>query len=144
MPPDAPPGVLWRVIKDKRILFLLVGAANTAIGFGWYSLFLWLFHPLPAGYLIALVIAQVFSVLCAFVLYRTIVFRVRGHVWTDLLRFASVYTASFLVNLALLPILVEVFDVNPLPAQVVIIFVTTIFSYVGHNYFSFHRKPDKP
>lgn len=139
-PPDAPPGVLLRLIKDKRIAFLLTGAANTAIGFGWYSLFLWLFHPLPAGYVIALVAAQIVSVLCAFVLYRKLVFRVHGHVFRDLARFSSVYAVSFAINLALLPLLVEVLGWHPLVSQVVIVVVTTIASYLGHNHFSFRRK----
>lgn len=143
-PTDAPPGIILRLIKDKRIAFLIVGAANTAIGFGWYSLFLWFFHPLPGGYMIALVAAQVVSVLCAFVLYRRFVFRVRGHVWRDLLRFSSVYALSFAINLLVLPLMVEVVRMNPLLAQVVIVIVTTIVSYVGHNYFSFHRRKNAP
>lgn len=142
MPADAPPGLLLRVIKDKRVAFLIVGAANTAIGFGWFSLFLWIFGALPAGYMIALVTAQVFAVLCAFVLYRKFVFRVTGQVWRDLMRFSSVYAVSFGINLVVLPVLVEILHLNPLLSQVVIIFVTTIVSYLGHNYFSFRRKRD--
>ena len=138
--PDAPPGPLLRFIKDKRVAFLIVGAANTLIGFLWYTFFLWAFHALPAGYMIALVAAQIVSVLCAFVLYRRFVFRVRGHVWRDLIRFSSVYAVSFGINLVALPILVEVVGMNPLVSQVVIVVITTIVSYVGHNYFSFRRK----
>ncbi|MFE5409115.1 GtrA family protein [Microbacterium sp. NPDC056569] len=141
MPPaDSPPGPLMKIVKDKRVLFLAVGAANTLIGFLWYTLFLWLFHSLPGGYMIALVVAQIVSVLCAFVLYRHIVFRVKGHVWRDLLRFSSVYAVSFAINLVMLPVLVEVLHIHPLVAQIAIVTVTTIVSYVGHNYFSFHRK----
>lgn len=136
------PGPLLRLIGDKRIAFLIVGVANTGIGFAWYTLFLWLLSPLPAGYMFALVVAQIAAVLCAFVLYRRFVFRVRGHVWRDLLRFSSVYLVAFLINMASLPILVEVVGVHPLVAQVVIVAVTTLVSYVGHNRFSFRRKED--
>ena len=138
--PQAPPGPLLRLIKDKRIAFLIVGVANTAIGFLWYTLFLWLFGALPVGYIIALVAAQITSVLCAFVLYRRFVFRVRGHVWRDLMAFSSVYAVSFAINIVALPMLVEIVGFHPLVAQVAIVFVTTIVSYVGHNYFSFRRK----
>ncbi|NLP83916.1 GtrA family protein [Microbacterium sp. CFH 90308] len=141
--PEAPPGPLLRLIKDKRVAFLIVGAVNTVIGFLWYTLFLWLLQALPAGYMIALVAAQIVSVLCAFVLYRRFVFRVRGHVWRDLIRFSSVYAVSFGINLLVLPALVELLGWHPLWAQVVIVVVTTIVSYIGHNYFSFHRRTEE-
>lgn len=136
---DSPPGLLLRIIKDKRIAFLIVGAMNTVIGFLWFTLFLWIFGALPAGYMIALVAAQILAVLCAFVLYRRFVFRVTGHVWRDLVRFSSVYAVSFGINLVVLPVLVEVVGIHPLPAQFVIVVITTVVSYLGHNYFSFRR-----
>lgn len=136
----AEPGPLLRFIKDKRVAFLIVGAMNTLIGFLWFTLFLWIFAAVPAGYMIALVAAQVISVLCAYVLYRTFVFRVRGHILRDLVRFSMVYVVSFSINLVALPLLVELLQMNPLVAQLIIVTVTTIVSYVGHNYFSFRRK----
>lgn len=140
MPPDAQPGVLLTIIKDKRIAFLIVGALNTAIGLGWYVLFFWLLGGLPAGYMFALVSAQVVSVICAFFLYRKFVFRVTGNVWRDFARFTSVYIFSFGINLVVLPLMVEGLRVGALVAQVGIILITTVVSYLGHNYFSFRRK----
>jgi putative flippase GtrA len=132
------PGPLLRLVRDQRIAFLMVGAVNTAVGFGWFVLFeitvgrVW-------GYLASLAFAHVFSVLCAFVLYRRFVFRVRGHVWRDLGRFELVYLVSISVNFVLLPILVEIGHLPPLLAQFLIVFVTTLISYFGHRGFSFRR-----
>ncbi len=137
--PTAPDGPLLRIIKDRRVAFLIVGGINTVVGFGWFVLFevtigrLW-------GYMAALVFAHVAAVLCAFVLHRRFVFRVTGHVWRDLVRFEMVNLASLGINLVLLPILVEFTPLPPIAAQALIVFVTTIVSYVGHRYFSFHRK----
>ena len=37
------PGPLFRLIRDQRVAFLIVGGMNTAIGAVWFVLFLWLF-----------------------------------------------------------------------------------------------------
>ncbi len=78
------------------------------------------------------------SVLCAFVLYRRFVFRVRGHVWRDLARFEAVYLVSIGINAIVLPILVGI-GWERLVAQASILLVTTLISYFGHRHFSFRR-----
>lgn len=134
-----PDGPLLRLFRDRRIAFLFVGGINTVVGFGWFALFditvgqLW-------GYMVTLLFAHVASVLCAFVLYRRLVFRVRGHVWTDLMRFELVYLTSLGINAVLLPLLVEFAHLEPIVAQALIVFVTTMVSYFGHSLFSFRRK----
>jgi putative flippase GtrA len=102
-------GPLLRLIQDQRVAFLIVGGINTAIGTGWFVLFLWLFPHGAAGYLGALVCAHIAFVLCAFVLYRRFVFRVTGHVLGDLARFELVNLSTLGFNLAALPLLVEMF-----------------------------------
>jgi putative flippase GtrA len=78
-------------------------------------------------------------VLVAFVLYRYAVFRVRGHVLSDLWRFATVYLSSLAVNLVLLPVLVEFAHLPVLLAQALIVFVTAVMNWLGHKHFSFRR-----
>lgn len=136
---SGPDGPLLRLIKDRRIAFLIVGVINTVVGFGWFALFdLTVGHMW--GYMATLLFAHVASVLCAFVLYRRFVFRVKGHVWVDLLRFESIYLVSLGINAVLLPLLVELAHLEPIVAQALIVFVTTLISYVGHSRFSFRRK----
>lgn len=131
-------GPLLDLVKNDKIAFVIVGAANTAIGFMWFILFE-LTVGQVAGYMVSLVLAHVAAVLCAFVLYRTLVFRVTGHVLRDLLRFELVYLSALAVNAVLLPISVEVVGIPPIPSQLLIVFVTAVMSYVGHKYFSFRR-----
>jgi GtrA-like protein len=99
------PGPLLRLIRDQRV----ASSINTAIGTGWFVLFLWLFPHGAAGYLGVLVSAHIAAVRCAFVLYRRFVFRVSGHVLRDLARFELVNLSTLGVNLAALPLLVEMF-----------------------------------
>lgn len=134
-----PDGPLLKIVKDRRLAFLIVGGANTVIGFALFALFevtigqLW-------GYMATLAFAHVTSVICAFFLYRHLVFRVRGHFWLDLARFESVYLVAIAVNAVLLPVLVEFAGFAPIVAQGLIVFVTTMISYLGHSRFSFRRR----
>jgi putative flippase GtrA len=132
------PGPLLSVVKNEKIAFVLVGMANTGIGFLFFVLFEYTVGVL-FGYLVTLACAHVASVLCAFVLYRHLVFRVRGHVWRDLARFELVYLAALAVNFVMLPLLVELAHIPPIPAQALIVFVTAMISYFGHKGFSFRR-----
>lgn len=139
---SGPDGPLLRLVKDRRVAFLIVGAVNTVVGFLWFAFFeitvgRWLGEY---GYMVTLLLAHIAAVLCAFVLYRRFVFRVRGHVWLDLARFESVYLVSLGINAVLLPLLVEFAHLQPIVAQALIVFVTTIVSYFGHSRFSFRRK----
>ncbi|WP_254666590.1 GtrA family protein [Humibacillus sp. DSM 29435] len=138
---EGPPGLLLRVVHDRRVAFLLVGGLNTVIGALWFLLF---DHLIGArwgghGHYPALVLTYVAAILCAFVLYRRLVFRVHGHVLRDLARFSTVYVSAFAVNIVLLGLLVDGLGWRPFPSQCLITFVTTVFSWVGHHRFSFRR-----
>jgi len=134
-------GPLFRIVRNEKVAFLLVGGFNTALGTAWFIVFQLLFgHKLGRfGYMASLGCAHVAAVLCAFVLYRRFVFRVRGHLWLDLGRFEVVNLAALGINAVSLPFVVEVFSVRPIVAQLLVTCVTATLSYVGHKFFSFRR-----
>jgi putative flippase GtrA len=133
-----PPGWLLTAVRDQRVAFLAVGAVNTAVGFGWFVLFDRLLGR-SHSYLLTLACAHVTSVLCAFWLYRHVVFRVRGHVLRDLARFETVYLSALAVNFVLLPLLVEIAHMAVLVSQAMIVLITSLMSWLGHKNFSFRR-----
>jgi putative flippase GtrA len=57
----------------------------------------------------------------------------------DLWRFVTVYLSALVVNFVLLPVLVEIAHLRVLVAQALIVFVTSLMSWVGHKNFSFRR-----
>ena len=134
---SGPPGWLLQVVRDQRVAFLSIGAVNTGVGFLCFAGFLALLGQ--QRYMATLVCAHIVSVLIAFVLYRYVVFRVRGHVLRDLWRFETVYLVALAVNLALLPLLVQLGHLPVLLAQALILVVTALISWVGHKHFSFRR-----
>ena len=131
------PGWFLRVVRDQRVAFLIVGGINTVVGFLCFAGFLVLLGK--QHYLVALVCAHVVAVLIAFVLYRFVVFRVRGHVLADLWRFETVYLSALAVNFVLLPGLVEIAHLPVLLAQALIVLVTSVMSWLGHKHYSFRR-----
>ena len=133
------PGPLLRMIRDQRVAFVLVGAMNSAIGMAWFVLFLWLIGD--AGYLAVLLCAHIAAVLCAFVLYRTFVFKVTGHILRDLARFEVVNLAAAGFNVVMLPLLVEVLGWPVLLSQTAILGAYVVISWFGHRGFSFRRTP---
>lgn len=146
LPPEsAPPGPLIRMVRDQRMAFLVVGGLNTVVGF---AIFVACSESVGhvvdnrfgkfAGALVTLGTSHVLGVLFAFVMHRRFVFRVRGRVLRDLMRFWSVYLMAAAINLVALPLLVAV-GLPRIPAQAIIVAVTTLLSYFGHRYFSFRR-----
>lgn len=135
-----PAGPLLRLIKDRRVAFLAVGGVNTVIGF---SLFVG-FHALLGNdrYLLTLLLSHLISVVIAFVLYRYLVFRVRGHLLRDAWRFESVYLAALAINAVMLTVGVTWLHLNAVLVQAFVLVFTTLWSYFGHDRFSFHRKED--
>jgi putative flippase GtrA len=133
------PGWFLRLVKDQRVAFLIVGGVNTAVGFICFAGFLALLGK--QRYMATLLCSHVVAVLIAFVLYRLVVFRVRGHVLGDLWRFETVYLTALAINLVLLPLLVEFAHLPVLLAQALIMLVTSVMSWMGHKHYSFRRTP---
>jgi putative flippase GtrA len=144
-PGSAPPGPLIRLVRDQRVAFLIVGGINTVVGFGIFVAcsetvghMADLRFGRVAGTLVTVAISHVLSVLFAFMMHRRFVFRVRGHVGRDLVRFESVYLTGLAINAVALPVLIEL-GLQRIPAQAIIIAAFTVLSYFGHRHFSFRR-----
>jgi putative flippase GtrA len=127
------------LLDDQRVRYLAVGGYNTISS---YLLFvgLQLAFGHDVHYLILLVVTMIVSVLQAFVLYRRFVFHAsEGHWPGQLLRFSQVYAGAFAVNLALLPVLVQLVGLPVIVAQGVLVVTTVTSSFVGHRKWSFRR-----
>lgn len=140
--------LIRRLLRDQRISFLLVGGFNTVVGFGLFVVLdLTLGRALDdtagrtIGSLATLICSYAIGIVVAFFMHRRFVFRVQGHLLRDFVRFQSVYWLALAINALALPLLVEL-GFPRIPTQAVIVVATTVISYVGHRYFSFHRKTE--
>ena len=137
----------WRsqarnALRDKRIRFVLAGGVNTGFGFGCFVVYQDLVG-VRWGYMLTLLLAHCTSVLFAFVVHRSVVFRVSGSLLRDLWRFESVYLVTLSLNAVLLPLLVEVGGLPVIIAQAAITAANVVVSWLGHSRFSFRRPAEQ-
>lgn len=131
-------GMRTRVLNDQRVRFLIIGAVNSMVGYGFFVLVQWLFGAY-ISYFGSLIAAHLLASILAFLLYRAYVFRVRGAALVDFLRFQVVYLVPLTANAIALPVLVSLLHWNVYIAQATIVAVSAIVSYFGHKFFSFRR-----
>jgi len=125
--------------------YLLVGAWNTLFGFGMYSLLTFLFTGIvPYPYMMAGALAHVINVTAAFLSYKHFVFRAAGSLLRQYVRCQIVYGSTFLVNFALLPILVAALQFMVGPRQYVpyvaggvLTLGTALIGFFAHKHYSF-------
>jgi len=131
------------LLRRRESAYLAVGAINTLVGLLAFAGFERLLGD-TIGYLGALVLAYAVGIAVGFTLHRRFVFKVRGGVWLDLVRFVGVQLGALTVNAALLPAFVELAHLPVLPAQVLALAITVVASYFAHLYFSFRRPAGAP
>lgn len=129
---------LRQYIQNREVRYLVVGGVNTVVGFSIFAIFIsFLGHE---RYLLSLAVSHIFATTFAFLLYRRVVFQVRGKWVLDFTRFQLVYLIALLANIPLLALCVQVLGLNPLAAQAVCVVLVVVASYFGHRFFSFRRK----
>ncbi|MEU0543683.1 GtrA family protein [Nocardia sp. NPDC005978] len=141
----AAPGLLLRLVRRQEIAFALVGGFNTALGMALTVLWLSVLEgevAKPVAVLLAPALAYAMSIVVAFVLHRTLVFRVRGHALRDFLAFVGVNSGGLALNLLLLQLAVTVLHAPEKPAAVVVMGLVAIASFFGHRHISFRRADD--
>lgn len=127
--------------------YLLVGAWNTAFGYGTFALFTYaLARAVPHSYLLASVLASVLNITVSFLGYKWFVFKTEGNYFREWARCVMVYSGGILFSLIALPVLVAVFyrytpwdAAAPYIAGAVLCGVNVIYSFLGHKKFSFRQ-----
>ena len=127
--------LIKKLFGDKRIRFLFVGGINTCVGFGSYALFI----ALGVNPYLATTFSTIIGVINSYFWNKYFTFKQPKKSLSEVLRFASVYAVSYGANLGLVYLFVDRMGVNSYLSGVLCLFVTTILSYVGHNFFSFKK-----
>jgi putative flippase GtrA len=128
-----------KLFADKRIRFLFVGGLNTAVGYGFYALFIFIgLDPY-----LATTLSTILGVINSYFWNKYFTFRQPKKSLAEVMRFALVYGISYGANLGLVYIFIDMLGMNSYVSGAVCLFVTTIVSYVGHNFFSFKSKSNK-
>ena len=123
------------MFQSRKVRYLIVGGANTLIG---YSLGVGLYYVLSPTLHILLIgaISSVLAISVSFTTYKLFVFRTRGHWLTEYLRSYVIYGGMALLGIILLWVLV---DGMRLPIWLVqgVSILSVVISYMGHARFTF-------
>lgn len=121
---------------EQKIRYLLVGGWNTVFSYATFALLYFLLAS-SIHYIALLVVNYIIGITNAYICYKFLVFKTRGNYLREYIRFYVVYGFAFFLNIALLPIFIEVFKLHPLISQAFILFFIVIISYTGHKNYSF-------
>ncbi len=127
----------WGKYREK-ISYLIVGVWNTIFGFGLFS-FLYFLLSNILSYGIILAISYVISVTNAFYLYKYFVFKSKGSIWKEYIKFSSVYLNIYLINLCLLYLLNLIAFNNIYYGQAISVSIIMLISYFSHKKFTFKK-----
>ncbi len=142
--------ILKRLPSRELQRYLFVGVWNTLFGYGVFALLTYLLTDhMPYPYMVASAVSHVINVTVAFLSYKHFVFRAEGSLVRQYLRCHIVYGSTFLVNFALLPILVGGLQLMVGPQRYVpyvvggvLTLFTAFVSFLAHKHFSF--APQRP
>ena len=124
---------------DTKVRFLLAGVLNTAVGLGAYPALYYVMAPLRLHYLVVLTVTQIFCVTFSFLTNKFLVFRTSGSFLQEYGKFVVFHFSYFLVNLAVLPLLVEIGGMNPVWAQTMFAVLVIVTSYFWHSRITFSK-----
>ena len=138
--PGSHPTAIGRVrnvydAHGEKLRYLVVGTWNTVFNAALFNVLLLAFGH--SHYLIWLWTAWVVSVVQSTVTLKYIAFRRGGALLPQIGRAYVVYLPAQGLSTAIMWFGVSTLHIAPPLAQLITIFVTTIFSYVGHKYFTF-------
>nr|WP_324247737.1 GtrA family protein [Nocardia sp.] len=139
--PGRLPGSVRRFLRRQEVGFVLVGGFNTALGIALTLAWLTVLPDRPWAPAAAVTAAYTISVVVAFVLHRTLVFRVRGRALRDFAAFVAVNSGGLALNTVLLSLAVTVLHLPARGSAVVIMGAVAVASFFGHRHISFRRRP---
>jgi len=126
-------------LLGEKARFLLVGAYNTAFGYGVFAL-LYLLLGSTIHYLAIATASHFLSVANSFFMHRHLVFHDRGPVLAAFLRFNLATAATLAFGLTTMALLVEGGGLSPLLGQAIVLALTTVGSYLLHRHFTFRLR----
>jgi putative flippase GtrA len=124
---------------DKKMRFLIAGGVNTLVGLSVYPLlYLWL-EPLGWNYIKILLLAQVICITFSFISNKYFVFKTKGNIQKEYVKFFLFHGFYLALNLVCLPVLVEKAGINPIISQTLFSIAIIISSYFWHNFITFKK-----
>lgn len=122
-----------------KVRFILAGFLNTAIGLGTFPVLYYLLEAHKLHYLVVLTISQALCITFAYITNKFLVFKTKGNYFSEYVKFITFHLSYFVVNLVVLPVMVNGFNFNPVIAQSFFAIMVIISSYFWHSRITFSQ-----
>ena len=138
---------LLSLIKSKtEIRFLFVGAWNTLFGYLVFLLFLFLLEKIFNNerqiYSLSIAFSHLISVINSFIFHKVVTFvsKQKGlEIVYEFRRFFNSYIITFLLNLSLISIQVELLSLNPRIAGAISLPIVTVVTFFLLSKYAFYK-----
>ena len=130
--------LIEKEILKHGIRYAIVGVWNTIFGLGCYTALLLLFPKVH--YLLLGVVSNILAITNAFLCYKFLVFKTKGHFLTEYLRCYVVYGGGMLAGMCGMFVCVTILGFNAIWSNIFMTSVIFVFSYCGHRFFSFRHR----
>lgn len=121
---------------NKQVRFVVVGGVNTLLGLALFPV-LYLIFGDKADYLVILIISQITCISVSYLGNKLVVFKTKGWVLSEYLKFWLLHGLIIGLNLMALPFMVEHLEFNPMVAQAAFALVVVVASYFWHDKVTF-------
>ena len=127
------------IIDEKKKRYLIIGLINTIFGYFIGILNYILFYKIIGIFFLSL-LNNIVSITFSFLTYKYFVFKTNNnYILKEYFKSYIVYGISFLFSTLMLWYSLEIIFLNIYIAQFLAIIATIVFSYIGHNYFTFRN-----
>ncbi len=127
------------IIDEKKKRYLIIGFINTIFGYFIGILNYILFYKIIGIFFLSL-LNNIVSITFSFLTYKYFVFKTNNnYILKEYFKSYIVYGISFLFSTLILWYSLEIIFLNIYIAQFLAIIATIVFSYIGHNYFTFRN-----
>lgn len=124
---------------EKKLRFLIAGGVNTIVGLSVYPLLYILLKPIGLGYMEVLFLAQVICITFSFLSNKYFVFKTKGNIKKEYVKFFMFYGFYLALNVICLPFMVEVINLTPIISQTLFSIAIIVTSYFWHNFITFKQ-----
>ena len=131
----------WWMTWPQKIRFLLVGGYNTVFSYLLFAGLLWLFNGQYEQ--LALALSFALSSINSFWTQKIYVFGSKAPAWPEFVKCLGTWGISYGLNATLLWGFVDGIGMNAYIAQIIILVILTIFSWVMLKHFAFKNKMEK-
>jgi putative flippase GtrA len=126
----------------EKIRFILMGGANTAFGYIFFTVF-YLFFKDILPYQLILLFGYIPATVISFLTFKFLVFKSKKNWKKEYLRVVMSAIIIYIINAISLTMITTIFGSSILLNQLVALIIITIASYIMHKYFSFQMHLQK-